>query len=164
MMWKFIKEFFGFFDKPEITMPKDTRREDITELYKTILGREPDKDGLDWWVNSQATLDEIKSEFLKSPEYVMKSRLEQITKLYQEVLGRDPDADGLKFWAEGPLAIDEIRVEFMKSDEYLAKITPTPEPVVEVKPEPKVETAPTTKPASKSTPKTAAKGRPKKTK
>lgn len=159
-MWKYIKEFFGFFDKPEVIMPKDTRREDITELYKTILGREPDKDGLDWWVSSQATLDEIKSEFLKSPEYVMKSRLEQITKLYQEVLGRDPDADGLKFWAEGPLAIDEIRVEFMKSDEYLAKITPAPEPVAEVKPEPKVEP----KPAAKSTPKTAAKGRPKKTK
>ena len=118
-MWKSIKEFFGFFDKPEVVMPKDTRREDITDLYKTILGREPDKDGLDWWVNSQATLD-------------------------------------------------EIRVEFMKSEEYLAKITPAPEPVVEVEPEPKIETKvepkPAAKPAAKSTPKPAAKGRPKKTK
>lgn len=71
-MWKSIKEFFGFFDKPEVTVPKDTRREDITELYKTILGREPDKDGLDWWVNSQATLDEIRVEFMKSDEYLAK--------------------------------------------------------------------------------------------
>lgn len=148
-MWKFIKEFFGFFDKPEVTMPKDTRREDISELYRTVLGREPDKEGLDWWVSTTATLDEIKSEFLKSSEYTMKSRMDQISKLYMEVLNRAPDAEGLKFWAEGPLEVDKIRVELMKSEEYLSKITPAPEP----KPEPK--------PAAS---KAASKGRPKKTK
>jgi hypothetical protein len=152
-MWTFIKELFGFHDKKEteVATKKDTRREEIVELYHTILGREPDKDGLDWWVNSQATIEEIKSEFLKSPEVAMKSRMEQITKLYQEVLGRDPDVEGLKFWAEGPLQVEEIRVELMKSEEYLSKITP-------------VQETPKPTQATKSNAKTVAKGRPKKTK
>jgi len=162
-MWIFIKELFGFFEKKEKEMPKvnDTRREDIAELYRSILGREPDKEGLDWWVSTPSTLEEIKAEFLKSEEYTLKVRTEQVNELYLELFGRTSDAEGLKFWVNGPLSIDEIRLEFLKSEEYLAKITPTAEPdrVADVKIEPSIPTKTKSKVNSK-----VAKGRPKKSK
>jgi len=144
----FIKKLFGL-DKKENTSPvievKDTRKEDISNLYKDILGRDPDPDGLAWWVSAPASIEEIKAEFLKSDEYKLKVRTDDIIKIYDEILGRAPDAEGLKWWVESPATIDEIKVEMMKSDEYLAKITP--------KEEKKVVEKATARPQSKGRPK-----------
>jgi hypothetical protein len=65
---------------------------EVTKLYKDILGREPDKDGLNFWVNSGQSLDSIRTAFNQAPEA-------QVIRLYQEQLGRKPDAAGLAYWA-----------------------------------------------------------------
>lgn len=45
------------------------RRKYITQLYKEILGRNPDKAGLEGWVNSGQSLTEIRLALLNSDEY-----------------------------------------------------------------------------------------------
>jgi hypothetical protein len=44
-------------------------RDQITGLYQDVLGRAPDQGGLDFWYGSGYTPDQIRSEFLASPEY-----------------------------------------------------------------------------------------------
>jgi len=46
------------------------RVEQIKQLYKTILNREFDQDGLDYWVATPLSLKEITEYFYKSPEYL----------------------------------------------------------------------------------------------
>lgn len=48
--------------------PFERRIQSITELYKTILKRNPDKLGLRTYVNSNLSIDEIRNEFFNSEE------------------------------------------------------------------------------------------------
>lgn len=66
-------------------------RAQIENLYRTVLGREPDAEGLNFWVNSGQDLDSIRNLFSQAPEA-------QVIRIYKEQLGRAPDADGLAFW------------------------------------------------------------------
>ena len=58
-------------------MSQEQIKEKIIEYYRTILCREPDKDGIEHYVkmaNNGASLDNIKELFLESPEYsILKS-------------------------------------------------------------------------------------------
>lgn len=65
---------------------------EVSNLYRTVLGREPDAAGLDFWVNSGQSLSNIQSIFNQSPEA-------QVVKIYQQQLGRAPDAEGLAFYS-----------------------------------------------------------------
>ena len=49
-----------------------SRVEEVTALYQTLLGRAPDQPGLDSWVNSDKSIDQIKAEIMNSPEYLAK--------------------------------------------------------------------------------------------
>jgi hypothetical protein len=50
-------------------------RAEVTNLYRTMLGREPDADGLNYWVNSGFSLGEIQSRFMQTPEYVQNQQM-----------------------------------------------------------------------------------------
>ena len=52
--------------------PNQTRVNEITELYKTVLGRDPDEEGLKYWVETKATIEEIKVSMMQSEEYIAK--------------------------------------------------------------------------------------------
>lgn len=52
--------------------PNTTRTNEITELYKTVLGRDPDEEGLKYWVETKATIEEIKVSMMQSEEYLAK--------------------------------------------------------------------------------------------
>ena len=45
------------------------RIKDITAIYQTILGRDPDESGLNQYVHSERTIDEIRSDIAKSSEH-----------------------------------------------------------------------------------------------
>lgn len=78
----------------------------VTRLYDTVLQREPDAFGLDYWVeriqDKGATLEMVSASFLDGPEF--RSATGTLTNpafvdyLYQHALGRGADAGGSIFW------------------------------------------------------------------
>ncbi|HEX5444221.1 MAG TPA: DUF4214 domain-containing protein [Pirellulales bacterium] len=72
----------------------------VQNVYRELLGREPDAAGASFWVayvqqhDSAAGRSQAISAFMNSPEYA----IHYITTLYEVVLGRVPDAPGLQFW------------------------------------------------------------------
>lgn len=64
---------------------------EVTKLYKTLLGRDPDAEGLNYWVNSGKSLNEIEQAFSATPEA-------QVVNSYRQQLGREPDASGLEYY------------------------------------------------------------------
>lgn len=79
---------------------------DVARLYYTILGRAPDLDGLQYWVDhlepggyGRLTLARA---FLSTPEnqskYAALSSEAYVDALYMNALGRHADSDGLKYW------------------------------------------------------------------
>ena len=72
---------------------------DITALYSSILGREPDQGGLDYWVgqlNSGVPLDQISASFSASPEgqtYAQNKPLTQEQFAAQNPNSSNPDYD-----------------------------------------------------------------------
>ena len=97
------------------------RQEQISNLYRTLLGREPDIDGLAWWVSTPTSIEDIGKEFAKSPEAIVLKAF-HVSNLFKELLGREPDIEGLKYWVLTPSSVEDIRKEFMKSDEYKTKV------------------------------------------
>jgi uncharacterized repeat protein (TIGR01451 family) len=74
----------------------------VHNLYRELLGREPDSAGQTYWVsyltahNNSTGRDAVITGFLNSPEYA----IHYITTLYVTLLGRAPDAPGLQFWTQ----------------------------------------------------------------
>lgn len=81
----------------------------ILRTYQAFFGREPDADGLSYWVGKlreNVTLETISTGFAASKEFG--DRFAQgpdaatafVTSLYLKVMKRSPDADGLKYWVD----------------------------------------------------------------
>jgi hypothetical protein len=71
----------------------------VTDLYREIVRREPDQEGLAHWsgkADDGVALATIASTFYASPE----SRQTRVTGLYDALLARTPDAGGLAHWSE----------------------------------------------------------------
>ena len=75
-----------------------------TELYKTLLNRDPEKEGLDYWsmslTNGDTTCANAIKGFINSKEYTEKNIDNEtfVTSIYKIMLGRTPDAEGLQYW------------------------------------------------------------------
>lgn len=177
-MLKFLKKLFGINEaenlkpvvpatpvnpvvvpEPVVETPKHieedimkNRKEQITALYKEVLGRDPDEGGLEYWASTPHDIDTIREEFMKSDEFKNKMRTEAIVALYKELLKREPDEAGLKYWVETQEPIDNIRGHFISSEEYKE----LNKPKVEVKPEP-AKAAPAKSAPAKAPAKPAAK-------
>ena len=79
----------------------------IYRLYNASFGRFPDKEGLEYWINTNKSgIDSYKNtaaSFVLANEFIELYGLESsnsnyITGLYQNVLGRIPDTDGFNYW------------------------------------------------------------------
>ena len=73
----------------------------ITNLYRELLGREPDAASLPGWVNyvqqnGVAGQVQVIRDFMNSAEY----KAHYVTCLYEAFLNRAPDAGGLQFWTQ----------------------------------------------------------------
>ena len=76
----------------------------VTSLYSDVLGRSPDKGGLEWWcdqLNDGAqTPTQVIKYFLTSPEFKNRnlSNAAFLAVLYQVFFDRAPDRDGYAYW------------------------------------------------------------------
>ncbi len=92
----------------------------VTRLYQEILGREPEPDGFEFWVDQVEVNDDrlgIADSFYSSIE----SRRRRVADLYRRFLDREPDDAGLEYWAEQLLVEDDLELAaFLSgSEEYL---------------------------------------------
>jgi len=101
----------------------------VSRLYSAVLGRNPDNNGLVYWLNdiegNGTNIQQISAGFAGSEEYLARfgaqSDADFINQLYNNILGRDADSAGFNYW------IHEIQttgdrtgmiVSFSNSDEY----------------------------------------------
>jgi hypothetical protein len=99
----------------------------VARLYRLILGRRYDREGLDNWVRAlvyrTATASEVVKGFLNSEEFRNRnlSYRSFVIVLYQAILDREPDISGLESW-ENALARGYTRNHvidgFLKSTEF----------------------------------------------
>jgi hypothetical protein len=75
----------------------------ITEMYRDVLGRDPDPSGLAFWLDrlaNGARTQDVGAQFYSSPEYVEASGSTDgwLGRLYRALLDREPDSSGLAYW------------------------------------------------------------------
>ena len=81
-------------------------REFVARLYRVCLNREPDEDGLNYWIGELRDKKEtgvaVASGFIFSPELQNKnySNTEYVEVMYDAFFGREADSEGLKFWVK----------------------------------------------------------------
>ncbi len=93
----------------------------VERAYKTVLGRLPDAEGLDYWLGRMAagmSYDDLLAFFLGSPERAEKYPDDQtdgdfLDQLYEDAFGRAPDGDGRDYWV-GRLEAGLPRIEVVK--------------------------------------------------
>ena len=77
----------------------------IRDLYLKALGREPEPDGLTYWIGrirAGTRLTDVGAFFYGSAEYIQRKGGTPegfVDGLYQDLLGRPGDASGIAFWA-----------------------------------------------------------------
>ena len=78
----------------------------VSRVYRTVLEREYDQDGYDYWVDgltqNKLNAANLMDFFVFSPEFIGKnvSDNEYVDILYHSMMDREPDADGQKFWLD----------------------------------------------------------------
>jgi len=77
----------------------------IIRVYSGLLGRDPDQDGFDFWINEAdqgRDMTDLASAFVYSDEFLDGVDQPNVTQvvdaLYHNVLGRDPDQGGYDYW------------------------------------------------------------------
>tara|TARA_R110000868_G_scaffold401128_1_gene676441 strand:- start:389 stop:1174 length:786 start_codon:yes stop_codon:yes gene_type:complete len=88
-------------------MPQD-RTSFVEGLYKNILKRDPDAEGLDYWSNSGLGDEAMTRAFNSSVEG-----------LYQNVLGRAPDQAGFDNWTNSGFGPNDMTTLFQRSQEAM---------------------------------------------
>lgn len=105
----------------------ETTEDFVYRMYTTVLGREPDDAGFEFWVNKldsgECGAAEIVSGFFNSNEYNArnKSNEEIVTDCYNAMLGREPDEAGKEFWEERldvGMSADAVCAGFVDSTEF----------------------------------------------
>jgi len=107
------------------------QEQQIARLYSAVLGRNPDNDGLTYWLNDMntngSTIQSISGGFAGSDEYLARfgaqSDADFINQLYNNILSRDADQAGYDYWmSEISNSGDRtgMIVSFSNSDEYEA--------------------------------------------
>jgi hypothetical protein len=144
---------YGFIMNEEFANRNTSNEEFVAILYRSLLGREPDANGYNNWVNhlsSGGSRQEVLDGFIYSTEFESlcndsgispyghasvagDSSEELIVLFFQGVLERNPNQAELDNWAislkEGSLSGSDIAFGFIFSDEFMSR-NPTPEEFV----------------------------------
>ena len=79
-------------------------KEKLTQLYIATFDRVPDSAGMDCWLDSGMSLEEIARSFFDQEEtkklYSDMNDEEFISRIYENVLERKADSVGLSYWKE----------------------------------------------------------------
>jgi hypothetical protein len=97
-----------------------------TSLYRSIMQREPDAGGHQYWVNAMRNgmaREEVIRRFFSSPEYqgFHRSNRDYATDLYLGVLGREPEREGHVNWKrslDSGMSRGDVLERFFQSPEY----------------------------------------------
>ncbi|MCR5425456.1 MAG: DUF4214 domain-containing protein [Lachnospiraceae bacterium] len=99
----------------------------IEHFYATSLGRTPDSEGIEYWVEKMNvggyTLEDVLFGFLHSVEYQAFEYTDDqyVTSLYSVCIGREPDTEGKAYWLEqlaGGASRDDVARGFLYSQEF----------------------------------------------
>ncbi len=103
----------------------------VMRLYLGMLGRLPDREGAEYWINELDTggsLGELAAGFATSDEFeslvasLGGGDAERVEALYRNVLEREPDAEGRAYWLEAlasdRLGMADLVLSFTESAEY----------------------------------------------
>ena len=101
----------------------------MTLLYQSVLGRNPDAPGLDYWAGQldafALSRGQVLEAFSQSPEYIQAIGNEVFTAmLYAGALRRTADANGFAFWVgrlDAGVAREAAAASFIYSPEYRAR-------------------------------------------
>ena len=103
-----------------------SRSEAVRHMYLDLLGREPEQNGLNYWVNGSLTLNQIKEGIQASYEYTTK---QSIVSLYRNLLSHEPDNAGLVYWYaqvyEQHKTLDQVKQGIMNTTEYQNRTSTT---------------------------------------
>ena len=80
-------------------------QEQVEELYIATFNRASDADGLDYWVNSGLSIDEIAESFFDQKETEEKYPADQsnedfVQEIYNNVFSRDGEEAGVDYWTQ----------------------------------------------------------------
>lgn len=114
-----------------LTKAEGAEISEVDHLYEEVLGRNPDPEGLTYWVKQMsqgAILADVAQAFAQSAEfkrlYGTPSEEQLVQELYEAILGRDADAPGLSYWTEKLVVHDmtegQLIVSLMQSAESQA--------------------------------------------
>lgn len=93
-------------EEEEINTPEKMVENFVTRLYELVLGRKPDKAGLDNWktllLNKEKTGAEVAEGFVMSKEFIAQNLTndEYVEVLYQTFLNRKSDKAGKEDWVK----------------------------------------------------------------
>jgi len=108
----------------------------VFRLYQAVFGREPDTEGLGYWIRhqdmGQSSFEDVIRSFMDSPEFSQRYGSEGslsnrgfIELLYENVLGRAYDEEGFSYWDDkletGQTNRQDLLAFFSDSDENLAR-------------------------------------------
>lgn len=100
-------------------------------LYMAVLGREPEMEGLEYWVNQQkdgiSSFTQVAGHFINQPEFIGiydgMTNAQIVDTLYQNVLGRAPEEEGRSYWINqlntGADTLAVVLTSFANSDEFV---------------------------------------------
>lgn len=114
----------------------------VVRLYTAGLGREPEQDGFDFWINEYTSgrwsFRGMAAFFVDSPEFAASyGTLDQdgfIRQIYRNVLGREGEAGGVDYWnsqMSGGVSRATVLMRFAESPENIAN-TGTTQPTLGV--------------------------------
>ena len=110
--------FLGLSTSLVMAQEDSDRTQQVTDLYLTALCRQLDPAGLQSWVDSDLSFEQIQAAFVTSEEG---RRVAAIRALYISLLGRDPiptDCAGIRSFVNSSLSIGEVRVAILGSAEH----------------------------------------------
>ncbi|MEM7273233.1 MAG: DUF4214 domain-containing protein [Actinomycetota bacterium] len=100
----------------------------VTGLYRALLGRDPDADGLTYWVDllegGEAGPPDVANGFYASIE----SRRDRATRIHQDVMGTEPSGDDRDLLADRLLVVGDagVAAELAGSSDYYRLVTEGP--------------------------------------
>ncbi len=113
--------------------------ETINLLYRNVLDREPDAEGLAFWQASGLTTPQLIVNFSDSQENIRRTSTSPpmtpaegvVCRLYLGVFGRAPDAGGMEFWTariDQGQTVQSVAAEFAASPEWAQSYGNSPSP------------------------------------
>lgn len=114
--------------RAKATIASENAKAFSTRLYTECLGREPEKEGLDFWslglTNQELTGTQAAKNFFYSAEFINAnySDDEYINRLYKTFMGRDPETEGKTYWLDQlskGMTRDEVFDSFSTSKEFV---------------------------------------------